>query len=189
MALFGGACATGQLDRPFADGQYLEVVRLFEADSTLHGDEMALYQVSLAYGLPTSPAFDAERAVETLDRLLSLYPRSSRASEARHLRDILSETARLQAERSADQRRLNEATMALEAARGWRSELSESLALQRVRADGLQTIADQLTRQLQSRDARIQALEEELAALKEIDLNRPPPIEAPAASGTGDSRP
>src|SRR5690554_1742773 len=88
-------CVTGTLDRHFAAGRYLEVTRLFEADSSLQTRESALYVAAMAYALPDSPAYDPPRALETLDRLLTLYPQSGRSAEALRVRQILRETERL----------------------------------------------------------------------------------------------
>jgi hypothetical protein len=188
-AWLASGCVGGKLDRPFAAGQYLEVARLFEADSALHDREDALYMAALAYGLPASPAYAPDRAVETLDRLLMLYPRTGRRTHALHLREILREARRLALDGETREQELAEATAALAAERERVGELEDRLAGEEARGDGLQAIADRLTREVQQRNARIQALEEELAALKEIDLNRPPPEPAIVPDSAGSYRP
>lgn len=169
------ACASSGLERQFSSGQYLEVVGRFEADSTLHGREDALYFAALSYAQPGSAAYDPDRAFETLERLLSLHPHGRRQADAAHLHGVLAETARLTRDQASREDQLAAVRAELEYARARAATLEEALADQTTRASGLQTIADRLARDIQGRDARIRALEEELEALKEIDLNRTPP--------------
>ncbi len=173
--LLAAGCVASALDRHFAAGQYLEVARLFEADSSLQSREKALYFAAMAYALPESPAYDPSRAIETLDRLLTLYPRGSRSGEALRLRQILQETDRLARETQRLEENLAEATAARDSTAAMLAELHDSIATQSARADGLQAIADRLTREVRERDARIQALQAELDGLKQIDMGRPPP--------------
>lgn len=173
--LLASGCVASALDRHFAAGRYLEVTRLFEADSSLQNREGALFFAAVAYALPESPAYDPSRAIETLDRLLTLYPDGSRSAEALTLRQVLRETDRLTREAERLDEELTEARADLEAAEARLMVVRDSLEVQSTRAEGLQAIADRLTREVRQRNSRIEALEAELDALKQIDMARPPP--------------
>lgn len=168
-------CVAGTLDRHFAAGRYLEVTRLFEADSSLQTRERALYLAAMAYAVPESPAYDPPRALATLDRLLTMYPASDRSAEALRVRQILQETDRLAREAERLDAQLAEVRTANASAEARLLELQDSLATRSARAAGLQTIADRLGREVRERDAQIEALQAELDALKQIDMARPPP--------------
>lgn len=174
LALAAGACVSSTLDRHFDAERYLEVTRAFEADTTLHVQEEALYLAGLAYALPDSPAYDPGRAIQLFDRLRALYPHSRSATHAGHLQQLLTAGQEIEEERSRRDAEVSDLEQEITRLRATVADLEAKLATEQRRADGLHTVAEQLTRQLESRAQRIQELEEELAALKEIDLNRPP---------------
>jgi hypothetical protein len=173
VALALCACASGGVERPHAPDELAGFAAAFEADSTLHGDDGALYLAALAYGLPDSPSYSPGRAITLLEHLLNVHPRSRYAGEARHLHELLLELRRLDMLRTelAEQREALAAELTRE--RSHISDLWDRLREETTRADSHEAIATGLRREIERRDERIRQLEEELAALKEIDLNRP----------------
>jgi hypothetical protein len=165
-----GGCASGSaLDRPFAAGELAEVARIFEADSSLHLQEGALFRASLAYALPESGAYHPERALKNLDRLLTLFPGTTHRPHALQLRQLLHEVREAERRQSAEVEALAARTREQQLRI---DELEARLAAAASRADTLQALADRLDREAQARETRIRALQEELNGLKEIDLNR-----------------
>lgn len=158
----------------FAADQYLEVVRSFEADSTLHVQERALYLAGVAYALPESPAYDPERAMQILDRLVSLYPDSPYAEHAAHLQQLHQALRQTSDSRAGLLQEVAEKEAALATMRAEVLELQDELATEKARADGMQAVIDNLNVELQRANTTIEAIEAELEALKGIDLNRPP---------------
>jgi hypothetical protein len=166
LALAVAGCAGNRFDRHFAAGNFQEVARLFEADSSLHADPAALYRAGLAYALPESPVYDPDRALEVFDLLQARHPKHPQREHVAQLQQLL-RLADLQQERqlSRDAR--------LRAQQTEIEELKAQLARERQRAETLLTTTERLEREARERDARLRALQEELAALKQIDLNRP----------------
>lgn len=175
FVLVASACATSSLDRMFAADQYLEIARTFEADSTLHGQERALYLAGIAYALPESPAYAPERAMQILDRLISLYPDGEHALHARHLQQLHRELRRTGDAQALQEREVAVREASLAAMRDEVAALEEELAGERARAERLQADVDRLNGEIQRGNALIEAIEAELEALKGIDLNRPRP--------------
>jgi septal ring factor EnvC (AmiA/AmiB activator) len=163
----GCASRTTALDRHFLAGDLAGVTRAFEADSSLHRRPDALFRAGVAYALPRSPVHDPQRARALLERLQQEHPRAPQRHEAAQLLQFV-ELVGLQDERqlSRDAR--------LRAQQTEIDDLRAQIARERARAD-------RLDRDLREREARLRALEAELAALKRIDLNRPPAGAAPAA--------
>jgi septal ring factor EnvC (AmiA/AmiB activator) len=162
FALAAAGCASGTaVERHFRAGDLTEAARAFEADSSLHRRPDALYRAGLAYAMPKSPVYDPERALSVFERLQKEHPKHPQREHVAQLQEFLRLTD-LQQERqwSRDAR--------LRAQQTEITELRTQLARERARAE-------RLDREVRERDARIQALQQELAALKQIDLNRPPP--------------
>jgi len=161
LTLAAGCVSGGSaLDRHFRSGEFSEVVRAFEADSTLHERPAAMYRAGLAYALPDSPVYDPDRALAVFDRLQALHPKHPQREHVAQLQQLLRHVD-LQEERqmSRDAR--------LRAQQSQIDELKAQLAREKTRAD-------RLDREVREREARIRALQDELAALKQIDLSRPP---------------
>lgn len=168
-----GGCAGRAMEPTLSPEQYVEVARTFEADSTLHVQERALYLAGLAYALPESPAYDPRRAMQIFDRLIALYPDSPGAVHAAHLQQLHRALGQSEEALGRLEREVASREAALATAREESRAIEEQLAVERARGDGLQVVVDRLTGELQRANARIGAIEAELEALKGIDLNRP----------------
>ena len=171
--LLATACASSRLDRMFAADQYLEITRTFEADSTLHGQERALYLAGIAYALPESPAYAPDRAMQLLDQLLSLYPEGRHAAHAGHLQQLHRELQRHEESHAAQEREVAVREASLAAMHEEVAALEDALAAETTRADGLQAEADRLSAEIARANTLVEAIQAELEALKGIDLNRP----------------
>jgi len=158
ILLATGGCATSNFDRDFASGRFDQAVRRFEADSTLWNEERPLFRAAAMHATPGATVYDPARAQAYLQRFLNLFPRSSRAEEARRLHALVSEILRLR----------DEAVHANSVADSIRTQLD---SLRSTNA----TQAQQYEAELRRRDAQIQALQDELERLKAIDLKLPPP--------------
>src|SRR5690606_13728086 len=77
VGAIGGACASGSgWDRYLRDGQHLDLVMTYEADSAGRDAEDALYVAGLSYASPASPVHDLEAARRLFQRLVDLHPES-----------------------------------------------------------------------------------------------------------------
>ncbi|MQA90489.1 MAG: hypothetical protein GEU90_09665 [Gemmatimonas sp.] len=166
------ACASS-LEEAYVPAEFAGSASAFEADSTLQADERAIYLAALAYASPESSSYDPNRAIHLLERLLTLHPRSRYANHARYIHQLLGEVDRLDtlATEATEERDSLAAELAGE--REQVEALQEDLWELTVRADAHEAIAMSLRREILQRDARIRQLEDELSALKKIDLNRP----------------
>ena len=77
-----GACSSTELDRYVEDGQYVQAVEAFEADTSLALDERALFMAGVSYAVPGSEVRDPKRGRALLTRLLELYPDTEYRREA-----------------------------------------------------------------------------------------------------------
>lgn len=64
-------------DLAYALSDWTAAADAFEADSTLLGDERALFRSGLLHAMPERPTFDLARATSRLERLLELFPDTS----------------------------------------------------------------------------------------------------------------
>lgn len=160
LALAAAGCAGNTLERHFRAGEYTEVVRLFEADSALHAKPGALYQAGLAYALPESPVYDAERALAVFDLLQERHPGHGQERHVAQLQQLLRQAGQQQERQLSRDARLRAQQAEID-------DLRAQLARERQRAE-------RLDREVREREGRIRALQDELTALKRIDLNRRP---------------
>jgi hypothetical protein len=182
-------CAGNQIERLFTTGQYVEVTRVFEAESALHDQEGALYRAGLAYAFPGTTAYDPDRAAAAFERLVELYPTGTHTAHAVQLLHLLDETQRLHQLLRLREEEIARLARELQSERDELDAIHDRLTAEQGRADELHAIADRLNREIRSRNARIRELEDELSALKEIDLNRPPPGTGIEADTTATRRP
>jgi hypothetical protein len=167
LALAAAGCASHSLDRHFRSGEFLQVARAFEADSSLHARPGALYRAGLAYALPESPVYDPERALEVFDLLQTRHPKHPQREHVAQLQQFLRLADRQQERQLARDARLRAQESEIE-------ELKAQLSRERQRAETLRATTERLEREGRERETRLRALQDELAALKRIDLNRPP---------------
>lgn len=174
-------CAASRFDRLFEAGEYDAAVGAFAADSSLRDNERALFRAAVAYALPGQPSYNPQQARALLERLLRTFPESAYEEPARALAGSLTDVERL----TTDVRRvegelaaLGERVVALET----HMALEEAARLERMKElVALRDTLQQVQVQLRVREGQLQSLQEELGALKEIDL-------APAAPDSSDSR-
>lgn len=170
-------CATTTFDRYFEARQFDAAARAFDDDPSLHDRERALFRAGLVRALPDSPAFDPELARTLLERLLRLYPNSSRREHASNLLRMLTEL-----ERTAQEAALREAHLEQEVEdlrdqvsrlRRQVTWLETRIEVQEDQARLLHSIIERLESDVRDREERARALSDELDRLKEIDLNPP----------------
>ncbi len=181
LSVFFVAGCSSAFERSFDAGNYDEVVARFEADSTLHGDPDAVFRAALAYATPDHPSYDPARARDLLGDLLRRFPGSSDHRQAVALFSSLESSERL----ARDGARIE---TELHALRGRIAELERRLSAQEALhaevANSNVALRDSLERTqrlLRVREGQMRALQDELGALKRIDLA---PV-APPADTTG----
>ncbi|MHB1168955.1 MAG: tetratricopeptide repeat protein [Longimicrobiales bacterium] len=175
--VFVAGCSSA-FERSFDAGNYDEVVARFEADSALHNDPDAMFRAALAYATPDHPSYDPARARDLLDELLRRFPGSSDHREAVALFTSLESSERLARDGERIETELHEL-------RGRVAELERRLSEQEVLhaeiANSNVALRDSLARTqrlLRVREGQMRALQDELGALKRIDL-------APVTDTTG----
>ncbi len=171
-------CAPQQADRRFRAGDYAAAIELYEAYLVRRGELSAddaprLLRLALAYGDAGSGRHDPSQAAHYLTMLVNLFPGSEQALTARRLLAAAAtdaELRRLETELAERDRQLAtlEAVLRSVAADGRRLR-DEAEGEQEVRAD-LESRVQTLTREAQRLSDEIAALEGELEALKQIDL-------------------
>jgi hypothetical protein len=165
-------CASGRGGMPLPGmPEAVEAARAWDEGQVDTSDPDALFRAALGFGLPDSPLFEPRRATALFDTLLTRHPDAAHRAHAEQLRQMLAELLRAERRQADDVLTLGGRVAALQEQV---DSLEARLGRETSRGDGLRVIADRLDRTVRERDARIRALEEELEALKEIDLGRPP---------------
>lgn len=183
-SILGGCQSTTRVgDRYYANGRYPEAAAAYQVyveSGTSDKDQTTrtLYRLGVIFATPGSSTYDPQRSVEILDQLMSVYPGSLYAAEARLLQNLQVEIGNLEQELAADRVRLTELSVDL-------AERENELAVleQQVgdRDDQILTLQDsipplrieirELIRELVSKQQELEQLER----LKAIDLDQPPP--------------
>jgi tetratricopeptide (TPR) repeat protein len=164
-----GACSSA-FDRSFDAGRYDEAIQHFAADSTLRNEPGALYRAALAYATPDHPAYDPERARELLRDLLDRFPGSGEHRHAVALFSLLETSGRLEREGErvqAELQALRQQVATLEQRIAQQEALHADVASSNV---ALRDSLERAQRVLRVREAQMRALQDELRALKRIDL-------------------
>jgi hypothetical protein len=156
IALAGCAGAPHPFERYVEAGRYEEAARAFEADSTLWNRPETLMLAGRVFSDPSVSTFDIERARTALERILSAFPGSPEASQARIVLPLLVEVEGVRRELAA--RTAENAARAAQA---------DTLIASREASE--RQIAD-LRGRLQVLQAELQQVKEELERLKAIDL-------------------
>jgi hypothetical protein len=165
-------CASGRGGMPLPGiSEAVEAARAWDEGQVDTSDPDALFRAALGFGLPDSPLFEPRRATALFDTLLTRHPDAAHRAHAEQLRQMLAELLRAERRQVDDVIMLSGRVAALQERI---DSLEARLGRETSRGDGLRVIADRLDRTVRERDARIRALEDELEALKEIDLGRPP---------------
>lgn len=196
LLLGSAGCATSQFDQHFEARRFAAAARAFDNDPSLHDRERALFRAGVVHALPGSPAYDPHLARTLLERLILLYPESSRRDEATRLLGFLAKLERLEEDarrrESQLQRDLEESTAEIAHLRreiGW---LEARIEVQQWHGNFLRRSVERLEADLKDKEREVQALRDELSRLKEIDLqqqsgtNRGPPAtnRPPGANGS-----
>ncbi len=182
LAICGCQSVSHVGDRYYAKGRLPEAAAAFEVflDSSPGDDEAAartLYRLGLILGSPTSGAYDPERSLAVLERLINDYPGSAHARDAEILAGLQRQVVALQRESEAMHSRLEE----VEAELGERlshirsleervSATDQELAQLRESIPPLEGEIRTLIRQLAAKERELEQLEQ----LKAIDLAEPP---------------
>jgi chromosome segregation ATPase len=177
LVLLAG-CAAQRADRLFAVGDDAAAIAAYEAllarrAGLTRGDASRLLNLAVAYSRAESPSHDAERAAAVLDRLIVEFPQSVPARQAELMREALA--ARRQAsDLEREVARRDEQLARLRAVLD-----SVAQAEQRLRSEveskdeatlDLESKVNALTGKARRLTEEITALQDELEAIKRIDL-------------------
>ena len=172
------ACSTQRADRLFVAGDFGAAIEAYESylegrTAWGPGDAPVLLRLALAYSKVGTPSRDPERSEHYLRLLVDHFPASPQASEAEWLLAAAAAQRRVgELERELSQRderlaRLNAVLRLLaEAEIRLRSEVADG---GEARAN-LEGRLETLSRRARSLADEVEALENELAALKQIDM-------------------
>jgi len=175
MAAFVAVTAVGcssAFDRSFNAGRYDEAIRVFAADSALHSQPDALYRAALAYATPDHRAYNPARARDLLASLLQRFPGNSNHREAVALFNLLESSERLERDGvriESELDGLRQRVIALEQRLAEQEATHIEVATSNA---ALRDSLDRAQRMLRVREAQMRALQDELRALKEIDLGQ-----------------
>jgi hypothetical protein len=184
LALTGGAaalvasgCASSQFNRALDAHRWSDAAHAFDADTALLHDESALFQAAMLYSFPNRKTYDPARARTLFERLLELYPTTSKRQTAIDHLALLYELQRVENTSIAREQVLQAQIARLAADTVVLHAQLDSIAV-RLRAEQDQTallrkFANRLESDLQNREARLRALYDELDHLKAIDLKPP----------------
>jgi hypothetical protein len=167
VLLAGGCATTPEFHRHYEEGRFAEAVEAFRADTTLAGEERAIFRAGVARLLLARGREEERAAGELFRRLLERNPRTSYAPQARlFLRQI---------ERREELRReLARARREAEVLRGRVEWMRGRLTKARGREDSLSARLSDLTTRLRQQEEDCAQLREELERLKRIDLEPQP---------------
>lgn len=167
------ACAASRFDRLYETGRFEQAMALYEEDPRLRLHEGALYRAALMRSRPDSPVYDPQAARRDLERLLELFPGTSRRQAARVHLGLLDELIRTRQERMERAAVVDRLEGTIESLREMNERRAETLAQRDERIDLLMDVVRRLREDLEARERRLAALEEELERLKAIDLDPP----------------
>lgn len=184
-ALLIAACqsTTRVGDRYYENGRYPEAAAAFQAylaSNPSDNEEVArtLYRLGVILATPQSPAYDPERSLVLLERLITDYPGSPHAAEAQLLRALQIRANQLDEELQQDRIRLvelevdlTERELELDSLRGRLREKEEQVTALQNSIPPLRIEIRTLIRELASKERKLEQLEQ----LKAIDLDQPPP--------------
>ncbi len=165
-ATLGAACvhrAGGPFDQAFDAGDLVEAARIFDSDSALWRNEVALFRTAAARAMPGSPVYDPVRAQVELKAFLVRFPRSEHRPEALRLDALLTQLQRLSDQNRALALRADSLALRTDSLAARADSANARLAEQRRATLQLQT-------DLRRTESDLKAVQDELARLKAIDL-------------------
>jgi hypothetical protein len=172
VALAACAARVSQFDRYFMRQQWTEAAKEFAADSSLHGNEHAVYRAALLYSTPAWPTYNADTARVFLAAFIKRFPASTYRDEAGARLALLEQWVNSQRAAEAHLRELESRIEALtRETRDLRARADSATA----QSDSLRVAIGKVEGERRERDEQIKALRLELQQLKEIDLKRAPP--------------
>lgn len=181
LVFVAAGCAGSAFDRSFEAGHYDDALARFAADPSLRDEPRALYRVALARATPDQPTYDPAQARLLLEDLVRRFPGGAWHRQAVALLNSLQSTERVARDGirvEMQLRDLRDRIVALEQRLARQEALHDSLATGNV---ALRDSLERAQRRLRVREAQLQALQDELRALKRIDL-------APVATDTSARR-
>jgi chromosome segregation ATPase len=147
-----------QAEKSFETGDYAKAAEAYEAyfrdNPSRKNQDRALFRLALAYSFPNNPAHDVQQAVRVLRQLISQFPQSPYALQAKVILSFHEEIERLSLDITQREDRVK--------------LLSSDL-------DQLKREVDKLRADVRERETRIRFLSNELEQLKKIDMERRPP--------------
>lgn len=181
LVFAASGCAGSAFDRSFEAGHYDDALARFAADSSLRDEPRALYRAALARATPDQPTYDPAQARLLLEELVRRFPGGAWHRQAVALLNSLQSTERVARDGARVEmqlQNLRDRIVALEQRLARQESLHDSLATGNV---ALRDSLERAQRRLRVREAQMQALQDELRALKRIDL-------APVATDTSARR-
>jgi hypothetical protein len=173
VALAACAARMTQFDQYLAREQWTEAAREFASDSSLHGNEHAVYRAALLYGTPGRPTYSADTARVLLTGFLKRFPASTYHEDAVARLALLDQLVNSQRAAEAHLRELEARIDALTRETRDLRARADSATAQR---DSLRATIVRLEGERRDREEQLKALRLELQQLKEIDLkSRPTP--------------
>lgn len=165
-------CAGNRFDQHWARADHGQAIHAFEADAGLQKNGDALFRAALVHAAADCDACDPARARELLRRLVALQPDSDRAREAERLLLVLDRLEALEDSLRDRDHDLHELRSTLDQVEE-RARVAELLLEHHTtRSELLLELNKRLEKDLADAHAQLEALQEELRRLKEIDLKR-----------------
>jgi hypothetical protein len=165
------ACTRPIFQRYIDEERWNDAKAAFESDSSLMNEDWALLDAAKLYSSPRRGAYDPGRARMLLQRLLARNPQSKYRVEAQDRLALVETTLRQRDSLAIERRAVDDRIAQLtNETRRLRVSLDSVLA----RNDSLQRGVSRLEMDLRDREDQLRALRNELARLKQIDLNPRP---------------
>lgn len=165
-------CSGNRFEQHWARADHGQAVRAFEADAGLQKNGDALFRAALVHAAADCEGCDPERARELLRRLIALQPDSDRAREAERLLLVLERLEALEDSLRSRDDGLRELQSSLEQVEERARVVELLLEHHTTRSELLLELNKRLEKDLVDAHAQLEALQEELRRLKEIDLKR-----------------
>lgn len=176
MISVSSACATTtQFEKNLKARRWSDAALDFETDTSLHTNERALYRAALLHSFPNKETYNPTLARTLFQRLLRLYPSSSRHQASLDHIAMLDEMQKIRQDSSRREweiqremtRRISDTQLLLNRL----DSLTQRLQTSEQQTDQLRKQVARLEADIKERDDQLRTLRAELLKLKEIDLN------------------
>jgi len=162
---------TTPFERYIEQQQWIDAAREFESDTTLRGNERALFAAGVLYGTPGRASYNLVKARDAWRAFLMRFPTSPRRGEASERLALVDEVLNTRHDDSTHAQELEDRIAQLDREiRGLRARIDSVTA----NSDSLKNVISRAETDRRDRESQLNALRLELQRLKEIDLKRPP---------------